>query len=133
MAESAKNDYTQTPRIRSHTVLSIPPRLFAPLSSLRHVRSVPQDTASSQAENEKLERVAHEYDALVTRRPRSTFSAQDVQSIVGPLLKERSVQQHEAIFERTLACSALSAVLTFTDLGANADNHGALLTHAHSM
>jgi hypothetical protein len=83
-----------------------------------------QDSASSQVENEKFERLAREYAALVTRRPRSTFNAKDVQSKVGPLLKEGSVQQHEAIFERTAACSALSAVLAFTDLGANSDNHG---------
>lgn len=84
-----------------------------------------QDTAAQQAENEKLERVAGECDALVTRRPRSTFAAKAAAGAAEPLLKERSVQQHDAVFERPQAAAALAAVLAFTDLSSNPDSHGA--------
>jgi MutS domain III/MutS domain II len=87
-----------------------------------------QDSATSSVENEKLQRVAAECDALVTRRPRSAFSAKDVRASVEVLSKAASAQQHEAIFERPLASAALAAVLTFSDVSSNSDNHSAPLS-----
>jgi hypothetical protein len=84
-----------------------------------------QDTETSKLENEKVERVVSECDALVARRPRSTFSAKDIQSNVEVLLKEKNARQHEDVFERPLASSALAAVLVFADVASNVDNHGA--------
>lgn len=83
-----------------------------------------QDTATSKLENEKVERVVSDCDSLVARRPRITFSAKDIQSNVEVLLKEKNAQQHEDVFERPLASSALAAVLAFADVASNAENHG---------
>lgn len=84
-----------------------------------------QDSATSQIENAKLEQVLSDCNILVSRRPRAHFAAKDVEASVEVLLKGKSMVQHEHIVERTVACSALAALVKFTELGAKADNHGA--------
>lgn len=85
---------------------------------------LPQDSATSQIENAKLEQVLSDCNILVSRRPRAHFAAKDVEASVEVLLKGKSMVQHEHIVERTVACSALAALVKFTELGAKADNHG---------
>lgn len=85
-----------------------------------------QDSASSQVENAKLEQVLSDCNVLVSRRPRAHFTAKDVEGSVEVLLKGKTMVQHEHILERSLACSALAALIKFSDLGAKADNHGAV-------
>lgn len=84
-----------------------------------------QDSATSQVENAKLEQVLSDCSVLVSRRPRTHFNPKDVEGAVEPLLKANTMAQHEHIFERSLACSALAALIKFSELGAKADNHSA--------
>eukprot|EP00892_Ulva_mutabilis_P008452 jgi/Ulvmu1/597/UM001_0605.1 len=85
---------------------------------------LPQDSATSQTENAKLEQVFSDCSILVTRRPRAHFVAKDAESAVEVLVKGKSMVQHEHILERTHACAALGALIKFTEIGASADNHG---------
>jgi len=73
----------------------------------------------------ELEQVFTDCSVLVSRKPRAHFAAKEVESTAEVLLKGKSMVQHEHILERSLACSALVALIKFTDLGAKADNHGA--------
>jgi hypothetical protein len=86
-----------------------------------------QDSASTEAEMAKLEQLCTECDVMVTRRPKASFNAKDIQSSFETLLKNKSTLQHEHILERPLACSALAGVLKFAEIASDANNHGAPL------
>ena len=86
---------------------------------------LPQDSATSKLDLEKLQRVLEACDVMVTRRPRGQFTAKDVADAASPLLVSGGMQHHEDVLERPLAGAALAAVISFSEVAGNVGNHGA--------
>lgn len=66
------------------------------------------DTGAQAADAARLKEVISRCGALASERPKSLFSARDLETDLGRLLKGGNVEQHRDVLERPLAASALA-------------------------
>ena len=66
------------------------------------------DTGAQAADAARLKEVIGRCGALASERPKNTFSAKDLETDLGRLLKGGNIEQHRDVLERPLAASALA-------------------------
>ncbi|KAI8470492.1 MAG: DNA mismatch repair protein [Monoraphidium minutum] len=80
--------------------------------------------AGAAADRRRLGDVLGRVGAMGSERARGLFAAKHLEQDLGKLLKSETVEQHRDVLERPQACAALSALLAFTELTADAAGLG---------
>eukprot|EP00891_Asterochloris_glomerata_P003123 jgi/Astpho2/3123/fgenesh1_pm.00051_%23_46_t len=92
-----------------------------------------KDTATGGTDAARLRDVMSRCGALASERPKATFSDRNVEQDLARLLKGGSVEQHREVLEREVAKQALAAVLAFSEVLADTDNHGKFALSLYDM
>ncbi|GAX83908.1 hypothetical protein CEUSTIGMA_g11332.t1 [Chlamydomonas eustigma] len=87
------------------------------------VTEITPSEPQTAADRVKLVDLLSRCGVMATERPKAFFSTKHLQTDLAKLVKSGTVEHHADVLERPLACSALAAVVAFSELLSDASKH----------
>eukprot|EP00803_Ostreobium_quekettii_P007490 evm.model.scf_227.6 EVM.evm.TU.scf_227.6 scf_227:67170-78839(-) len=96
---------------------------------------IPKESDSSPYADEipRIQDVMSRCTAMSTLRPKSIFATKNLEQDLSRLVKSGSVEQHRDVLDRSMASSALAAIIAFSEVLCDASHHGKFSLGLHDM